>query len=882
VAYWDSFAPVGAEESLPLASRHGSTSLAATLYVCSFVSGVAALGYEVVWTKSLSLTFGATRLAAGAVLAGFLGGMGLGARAYPALLARFRRPIRTYALLEIGIAATALPLTLLLPRLPGFFARIATPAGGDAGLVALRFVFALLLLLIPCALMGATFPALSVILIRSESALARHLGLLYGLNTLGAALGAALAGIVSIEALGLRGTVLAGNVLNLAVAAIVLRRAASERDDLEGEPERRAEHADLAGRAEPAERIATRLPRALTGAVIVGSGLATLAYEIVWFRALTYLFGNSTYAFTTMLFVFLLGLGAGPFLFRPIARRPCPERALALCQLGIAVFATAAIGIVALAVGSLDVQERVSIFFQTFFNRPWQQRLLIDAAVAVVAMFPATLLMGLSFPLATSLFLGDLRRLAPRLGNAVLLANVGSIAGALGGALLVLPIFGTAGGTRAIAAVNLALGIAVLARTPTSTPRRLAIASAALAATLLAAVALPSRVHFTVAGAITENADLLYEREGDLATVQVWRDRDRPECLGMAIDGTTIGATPGWGGTLWPKQVLLAHLPFALDDRLRDVMTIGLGSGSTMEALLEHPGVRSVDVVEINAPVVEGCRLFPYATSLNDRRVTVVVDDALQFLQRSPRRWDAIVSDGKEAMSFAGTAKLLTREFYERCRQHLTDDGLLVQWVPLAIGAEEYRMIVRTLGAVFENVDVFFEPPSHVLFVASSRPLQGRPRDGVPFGDAAARDLAELGIEGAEGLRARWVAGGRSLATTTGEGPLNTWDRPRLEFTGYKLSPARWGTETAEILASMEKAAGVAESSSEAGDFASGADARALRILRVALAEHVAGRHDRASVFAMRALATDPEDPVVRLWAQRIAGPPGAALAAQP
>ncbi|MFN8177921.1 MAG: fused MFS/spermidine synthase [bacterium] len=874
-----------------MASRHGSTSLAATLYVCSFVSGVAALGYEVVWTKSLSLTFGATRLAAGAVLAGFLGGMGLGARAYPALLARFRRPIRTYALLEIGIAATALPLTLLLPRLPGLFAKIATPAGGDASLVALRFVFALLLLLVPCALMGATFPALSVILIRSESALARHLGLLYGLNTLGAALGAALAGIVSIEALGLRGTVLAGNLLNLAVAAIVLRRAAVGDDHLEGEAERRAERAlqaergaeraDLAGRAEPAERIATRLPRALTGAVIAGSGLATLAYEIVWFRALTYLFGNSTYAFTTMLFVFLLGLGAGPFLFRPIARRPHPERALALCQLGIAVFATAAIGIVALAVGSLDVQERVSIFFQTFFNRPWPQRLLIDAAVAFVAMFPATLLMGLSFPLATSLFLGDLRRLAPRLGNAVLLANAGSIAGALGGALFVLPIFGTAGGTRAIAAVNLALGVAVLTRTPTPLPRRLAIASAALAATLLVAVALPSRVRFTVAGAVTDHADLLYEKEGDLATVQVWRDRDRPEALGMAIDGTTIGATREWGSTLWTKQVLLAHLPFALDDRLRDVMTIGLGSGSTVEALLEHPGVRSVDVVEINAPVMEGCRYFPYAASLADPRVSVVVDDALQFLQRSPRRWDAIVSDGKEAMSFAGTAKLLTREFYERCRADLTDDGLLVQWVPLAIGAEEYRMIVRTLGAVFENVDVFFEPPSHVLFVASARALEGRPRDGVPFGDAASRDLAELGIEGAAGLRARWVADARSLATTVGEGPLNTWDRPRLEFTGYKLSPARWGAETAEMLASMERASSAAESTSGAQEFASGADARALRVLRVALGEHVAGRRDRASVFAMRALAAAPSDPVVRLWAQRIAGGPGAALAAE-
>jgi predicted membrane-bound spermidine synthase len=126
-----------------LASRHGSASLAATLYACAFASGIAALAYEVVWTKSLSLTFGATRLAAGAVLAAFLGGMGLGARAYPALLARVRRPLRAYALLELGIAATALPLTLAVPHLPSLFTKVAAPFAGDASLTALRFVCAL-------------------------------------------------------------------------------------------------------------------------------------------------------------------------------------------------------------------------------------------------------------------------------------------------------------------------------------------------------------------------------------------------------------------------------------------------------------------------------------------------------------------------------------------------------------------------------------------------------------------------------------------------------------------------------------------------------------------------------------------------------------------
>ena len=849
-----------------MAERHGSASLAATLYFCSFVSGIAALGYEVVWTKSLSLPFGATRLAAGAVLAAFLGGMGLGARAYPLLLSRLRRPLRAYALLEVGIAATSLPVTLLLPRLTTLFAPVADAAGSGAELVMWRFAFAFVVLLVPCALMGATFPALSVVLIRSRGSLSRHLGLLYGINTLGAALGVLLAGVVSVEALGLRGTVIAGNVLNLLVATVVLRRA-----------QREPHEADAPIPSEPAPS-STTLPAALTGAVLVVSGFATLAYEIVWFRALAYLFGNSTYAFTTMLFVFLIGLGVGPLLFRAVVKRHNTELALALCQLGIAVTAMIAIAAIAAGVGSDLFQQRVSIFFQTFYDRPWQERLLVDSAVAFVTMFPATLLMGLSFPLATSLFVGDVRRLGERLGDAVLLANLGSIAGALAGAIVILPAFGTVGGTRAIAAVNGVLALAILARAPGSFPRRIGIAAAGVCALVLGAGLGPDHIHFVVAGAAADSADLVYEKEGDLATVQVWRDHDHPECLGMAIDGTTIGATRGWGATLWPKQVLIAHLPFALDDRLRDILTVGLGSGETLEAILSHPSVRSADVVEINAPVVAGCRFFPAASALDDPRVTVVVDDALHFLQRTPRRYDAVISDGKQAMSFAGTAKLLTSEYYRLCRDHLTDHGLFVQWVPLAIGHEEYGMIVRTLADVFDQVEVFFEPPSHIIFVASTSPVVGRPSPpAAGVGDVSARDLAELGIPSPGALLARWVADGASIAATVGPGPTNTWDRPRLEFTAYRLSPARWGAETSAILTSMERAAEAAGGTPQAVAYGSGSTARAIRTLRTALAAHAAGDVARARALALRALATAPEDPVVRVWAERLAGP--AALA---
>ena len=840
-------------------------SRVALLYACSFASGVAALAYEVAWTNLLSLSFGATRLAAGTVLAAFLGGMGLGAVAYPRLLARVHRPILAYGLLEAGIALTALPLTLVLPHLPAWIAPLADATGSGGAFTPIRFIVALLLLLAPCALMGATFPALAVALIRTPEGVGRHLGRLYGFNTLGAAGGALLSGVVLVEALGLRGSVLFGNGLNLAVAAIALRLARGETGP-----------GDVPGggveSAPAAAALPSSLPRAIAAVVLFGSGLATLGYEISWFRALSYLFGNSTYALTMMLFAFLVGLGLGPLFFRRVAARPRPERTLALCQIAIALLALGAITALVGAVESSALGERFSIFHRAVYDRPWPERLLRSAALALAVTLPATIAMGLSFPLAAALYVGDVRRLPQRLGVTVLLSNAGSIAGALGGALLLLPAFGTAGATKALAAVNLVLALLVLARSGGAPAFRLALGAASTAAAVAFILLGPDHFRFTVAAASAETPELLYEEEGDLATVQVWHDRSDPPRIGMAIDGTTIGCTRAWSSWTWTKQVLIAHLPFAIGGDRPDVLTVGLGSASTLEALLSHPDVRRVDCVEINVPVVRGARLFPEGRSMDDPRANVVVDDALHFLQRTKRRYDLIVSDGKQAMSFSGTGRLLSREYYELARERLGEGGLFVQWLPLAVGVEEFGMIVRTMGGVFPALEIYFEWPSHVIFVASSRAIGGGTGRGDPdpLMSHAARDLDLLDIPSAAALLDRRIAGREALLGAVGPGPVNTWNHPRLEFTSYKTRPARWPAEQAAILSILDRAARL-EAESRTSE--PSPRTRAYATLRAALAERLQGQEERASVLALRALAITPEDPAVRRWAAALGAP---------
>ncbi len=807
-----------------------------TLFVCSFLSGAAALGYEVVWTNLLSLTFGGTRLATGAVLAGFLGGMGFGARFLPARLARAGAPLRAYAFLESGIAASAIGITLLLPHLPELVAPAARSLGAGGAFLALQFAIATLVLRVPSALLGATLPILGGALIRERDALARDLGPLYGLNTLGAAVGALVAGTMLIEAIGHRATVFAGAAVNALVAALALGAAG------------RGVAAPRREERLPPEAIPTTLPRGVLAAVLAVSGAATLGYEVVWFRAFSYLFGNSTYAFAVILFAFLAGLGIGPlFLRRALSRHP--ERTLALVQLGVALASLAIIAALAGLVGTPSWERQLSIFSAAGRERPWLARLALEGALGVGLLLPATTLMGLSFPLATSLYLGDVRRFGEGLGRAILLANLGSIAGALGGALVLLPVFGTVGGTRVLAAASAALGLLVLARMPGSPRARLSTACAAAAVGLAVVLVSPDRIHFAAAVPRPRAFDLVFEEEGDLATVQVWRAKQDPAWRIMAIDGAEIGASKARGTTTYAKQVCGAELPFALEPNVRDVLTVGLGSASTLAAIAAHPEVRAVDCVEINAPVVPAARLFETGSALDDPRVTVAVDDAMNYLLRDSRRYDAIVSDGKLAMSFAGTSKLLSREYYERCLERLTERGIFVQWVPLGLAEHEMRIIARTFAASFAHAGIFFDPRAQIFLAGSRLPLAGR-NEGASeaaagaapsgeFAGPASPDLVELGLPDRETLLARWVAGRGGILATVGDGPRNTWDHPRLEFTAYKLPVARRPRESRRVLQWLEAAARADASSRESIEFLGSPAAAEMAAQRAVLAQRL-------------------------------------------
>lgn len=830
----------------------------AVLQLCAFASGAAALIYEIAWTRTLALSFGTTTLAVSAVVAAFLGGMGLGAWLHHRLLRRIRRPLWLYAVLELGIAGSALGVTLALRTVPGIVVGLPEFVHTGWPLALARLLLVFLLLAIPSILMGATFPALCTVLIESRESADRYLGRLYGVNTLGAAFGALAAGLLLLEQLGIARSVLVGAGINVAVAGVSM---------LAGRwlPP----HARAAAPTPALPPIPTRLPIWLATGVLVLSGFATLSYEIVWFRALHYLFGGSTYAVTLMLAIFLFGLGFGSLAFHRATRRWSIEAILASTQLGIGVLALVAIGVLALLLANQGLEQHVSIFYESIYGMAWWRRLALQAGVAVAIMLPPALLMGLSFPIASLVLLRRGGAVSAPVGRAALLSNVGSILGSVSAAMLTLPLLGTVGGTRAIAAVNLALGLGASVFAWPAT-RRIGIALVALTAAGVLVAATPAQLGFVGSGFVGPRSEMLFEQETDLATVQVWRDPMRPEALGMTIDGALVGVSSPSHYPVYLKQILLAHLPFAIDADLHRALVVGLASASTVEALAAHSSLESVTVVEISDAVERGSRFFPQSRALADPRVHLVIDDILHFLLRTKDRFDLIVSDGKQAMDYSGNSRQLSREFYALAQERLTDDGLFVQWISTHMLPSDFEIIQRTFVTSFPEAEVFFDLPESVIMVGSRKPIAGRTGlDDAGFAALGLGDaLRPLSIEGPASLLSKWIASRDQILAAVGDGPISTWDRSPLEFSAYRSSPTDWRRGMPDNMRLLLRAQ--AEHPSRTGSAFVAPDsprAVATRMLREAQWSVQKGDPARAQLYARRAIAADPDDPSVQQWA---------------
>jgi spermidine synthase len=274
-----------------------------------FLSGASSLIFQAIWTRLLHHVFGATSVAMSSVLTVFMAGLGLGARLFGARAARVKRPLRAYALCELGVAAWAFGLPSLLRSDGPFVAlnqALRESLGAQSfGFMLARFVCVVPLLLVPTTLMGGTLPFLAQYFVRGQGQSSARTGALYAVNTLGAVLGTALGSFALMPAVGVHATNLVAVAINAVLGLTLL--LLDRRPVLRGVGELDSKAEAGVGERAPLVRWA-RLCAVLAFAL---SGACAMTYEVVWSRALSMTIGSSMQAFALILVTFLVGIAGG-------------------------------------------------------------------------------------------------------------------------------------------------------------------------------------------------------------------------------------------------------------------------------------------------------------------------------------------------------------------------------------------------------------------------------------------------------------------------------------------------------------------------------------------------------------------------------------------
>ncbi|MFA5907318.1 MAG: fused MFS/spermidine synthase [Vicinamibacterales bacterium] len=758
------------------------------------VSGAAALIYEVVWTRLLTLQMGHGIAAASTVLAAFMGGLAVGAAVAGRKGGRLapERALTVYAGLELAIGVLALLLPFALSAVRPLLVTAYADGDGGAAFALLRLGTSVLLLAIPAAAMGATFPIASRWMVRAAASAAQDAGGLYAANTLGAAAGAVLAGFVLVPWLGLSGSTYVAVILNItaAVGAFAIARSAAPSRD-------RSEGGDLSPRLTAsgmkADAKASALRTSLDGspwmaALALGaSGFASLTLQVVWTRLLVQILGPTTYAFSIVVAIFIVGLAAGAAVgARLVSRVRSAAVGLAVCMLvsvGLALAAASLVDWALLAIAQVVATPE----FQ--FGDVLAREILLVTGL----LLPMTIAFGAAFPFAVALAAGRDESITENLGRIYAVNTVGAIAGALLSGFVLVPQIGLHLTIRAVAAV---VGLSALAILLTAGRVRGRMVGFGLAAVVLAAgFALPQwdqlllssgayKYAAAMRGPSLETAlaagELLSYREGATGTVAV---RRLAGTVSLAIDGKVDASNAGDMLT----QRLLAHVPLLLHPAPKRAAILGLGSGVTLGSALTHP-LESATVLEISPEVVDASRFFETENhrALADPRTRVIVGDGRTHLMLGRESYDVIVSEPSNPW-MAGIASLFTREFFEGAKARLAPGGILCQWAhTYDISRDDLQSIVATFLTVFPDGTLWLVGDADVLLVGSTGPLDDRvagiaaawQRPGV------AADLASVGALEPFAVTSLFVAQGDTLRAWANGAPLQTDDQSRLEFSG--------------------------------------------------------------------------------------------------
>lgn len=782
-----------------------------------FVSGSSALVFQVAWMRDLRLVFGATTASVAAVLAIFMGGLGLGSALLGKRVDRAANPLRVYGLLEMSVAVAV----SVSPLLVNVVSQIYFGLGGQEslgvnGATIVRLLLAVVVMGVPTFLMGGTLPAAVRSVTAEGDTRRRALAVLYGVNTLGAVCGAYFATFYALEMWGTRSTLWAGCAMNFLIGLIAVAAAKSV-PDLDDEVEAR--------KVELGESLSLdRSPSTLIYLTAALLGFTFFSLELVWYRMLAPILGGTTFTFGLILCVALFGIGVGGAAYNFVFRWVRPTwSSLAITCAAEAAFAAVPLGLgdrVALLAG------RLSIYSDTLMQ-------VIGGWLVVLAIvvLPVALVSGLQFPLLIALLGQGRAAVSRQLGMAYAWNTVGAIAGSLVGGFGLLPLLTAPGAWRAVVLVLAALSIVLVAWGWQTSRKSLVAVMVLLFLAIVCllqpgptavwrhsgvgagrAVVPPSEAkNPTLLWMKEQRRNLRWEADGIESSIGI----TSPDGLSFVVNGKNDGNAIGDAGT----QIGVAILGSALHPAPKKGLVIGLGTGESAGWLADMPGMERVDVLELEPAIDEMARRSSdlNRNALENPKVRRIYNDGREHVFTTSEKYDVVLSEPSNPYR-AGVAALYTLEFYRQLAQIMNPNGVFVQWLQsYEVDQRTVETVLKTARSVFPHVEVWQSIPGDFQVVCSMQPIKYtadelRARISKPVMQEALR--VAWNVDDLEGFLAHFLANPRFVDAIARNPalPLNTDDRTVLEYgfaktVGLNTGFGSSGLRDAAVLAGMHRPA---------------------------------------------------------------------------
>ncbi|MEM8496531.1 MAG: fused MFS/spermidine synthase [Pseudomonadota bacterium] len=633
--------------------------------------------YEILWMRQLAQLLGSTSQSAAVTTAAFFMGLAAGSHFFGKRAARLTNPLRTYALLEFGIVLAGLFYFLLFQLYFQIYSLVFEAFSGSELLFGVVKMLLAMLLICPASfLMGGTLPVMGEYLVKDRQQLGRWAGTLYGINTLGAVLGAIAAGFFLPRQLGLNITYSIALSLSFTLGAITWLLAKAETSKTPSNTSDRStrlESPTVLGQFGFIEFVALL------------SGFLSLAMQVLWVRMFVQVLQNSTYTFSAVLVVFLSALAMGAFLVRLLNARMHANLNTLLVLLAISAVAC-------LSTPFIFIEWTNGLRYLGNQDQLGSYLLQVLFTAGVIVGIP-TLLMGMVLPYLYRYAESLDETPGATLGRLNGWNTIGAVVGPLVASFVMLPMLGL---WNSVLLIGMAYLAVPLVRFENPSARVVTVACLALLLVFFNPAHLP----------------LVRINEAKERLLALWEGADGTVAV-VEKEGNRRIKLNNWyalgGSSAQRMEQIQTHLPMHLHPNPKSVFYLGMGSGITAGTVLNYP-IENATIAELSAEVIQASAQYfgEYSNNFHQHpSVNIVHEDGRNYLAGTQNTYDLIIADLFIPWR-AGVALLYTREHFQRAKSRLNSGGLFVQWVPLyQISERELKIIVNTMASSFPMVSLW-------------------------------------------------------------------------------------------------------------------------------------------------------------------------------